>query len=568
MQLLAAVEEAVRLQLPPRESLLPLAEDALRRLSRHHGLTTVLEDMLVGAALEACEELLRAGRAANLERPFELVLDFDAQAAEVALVYDSRIPLNPHLTEPYEVPAASAAPEGINLDTLWLHLIKHRMDRVFFEVKGPESLLRLVKHRRDEGEEKRLWFLGMAPALRPGLNLQYSGPERAPGAVLIQDFDSGKVFRFGPLEALAIRLMDGQRTLYDIYLALVEESGAISPHRLGLLYEALESAGMLAVPEGPAGAARPRPWRQRLLNPVFSIPRADAVVETVHRWLRPLVSPAGFFLLLAIGLSGAVPLGGIISRLDATGLPDLERLIRQHPASVLVVYVLQMLAVAGHELAHGLTCKHFGGRVPRLGLMLYLASFIFFCDTTAAWNFTSRRQRILVSLAGPLVTFACLGGCLWAAGHFLGTGSFWEPVCLMSGLLLALALVMNFNPFIRMDAYYMLLDLTGIGNLREKSFRFLGSQILGRWRTNRPEAMDLAGNRPWIFWLYGLLGGIVTLALFLLPFIYLVRLVLREGFHGAWMILGLTALALTLFGLSHKAMTRLRLLRHREYKLK
>jgi len=565
---LSATDETVHLRLPPREGLLPLAEDALRRLSRHNGLNRALEDMLVGAVLEACEELLRAGRGEKLERPFELVLAFDARTAEVTIVYDSRIPLNPHLTKPYEVPAARTAPEGISLDTLWLHLIKHRMDRVFFEVKGPESLLRLVKHRRDEGEEKRLWFLGMTPALRPGLNLQYSGPDKSPTAVLIQDFNSGKVFRFGPVEALAVRAMDGQRTLYDIYLHHVDEFGPISPHRLGVLYEALESAGMLAAPEDEAGQAHQRSWLQRLVNPVFSIPRADAVVEAAHRWLQPLISPAGLVLLLAIGLSGAIPLGWILSRLDSTGLPDLERLIRQHPASPLAVYVLQMLALACHELAHGVTCKHFGGRVPRMGMTLYLASFIFFCDTTSSWNFASRRHRILVSLAGPLVTFAFLGGSLWASNHFLGAGSFWEPVCLMSCLLFAFVLVMNLNPFIRMDAYYVLMDLTGIGNLREKSFRFLGSKLLGRWWAGRGEIPEADSRRRLVFWSYGVLGGIVTTALYLLPMIYLVRLVATEGFYGGGTIIGLAALALTLFGLSHKAMKKLRHLRYREYKIK
>jgi hypothetical protein len=89
---LAVEDNTVRLKLPPRESLLPLAEDALRRLSRHGELSPALEEMLVGAVLEACEELLRAGRAVSLEQPFELVLDFSAEAAEVAIASPMRCP--------------------------------------------------------------------------------------------------------------------------------------------------------------------------------------------------------------------------------------------------------------------------------------------------------------------------------------------------------------------------------------------------------------------------------------------------------------------------------------------
>lgn len=565
---MAAEDQAVRLKLPPRENLLPLAEDALRRLSRHSELTPALEEMLVGAVLEACEELLRAGRAANIEQAFELVFDFGPEAAEVALLYNAKIPLNPLLTEPYEVPTVSSDPEDINLDTLWLHLIKHRMDRVFFEVKGPVQSLHLVKYRRDQGEERRLWFLGRAPALLAGLNVEFTGPADSPSGVLIQDFSSGKVFRFGPTEALVIRLMDGQRTLNDIYMHLIEEMGPTSPHRLGVLYETLEAAHMLATPDNPAGQPSGRSWLRRLANPVFSIPRADAFAEAVNGWFRPLISPLGVWVLVAIGLSGAIPFWYNHARLFQVGLPELEHLIALHPWSLLAIYAIQMLMVAFHELAHGVTCKHFGGRVPRLGMMLYLASFVFFCDTTSAWNFPRKSHRIMVSLAGPLVTFAFLGGALWATGHFLGTGSFWEPVFILSSLFFFFGLVMNFNPFIRMDAYYMLMDLTGIGNLRERSFRFLGRRLLGTWLPGSEKEQVLDERQRVIFWLYGVLGVLVTAVMFILPFVHFARLLTAENPFSGILILGAIALAMALFSFSHKALSRLRAMRRRKYKIK
>jgi putative peptide zinc metalloprotease protein len=42
-----------------------------------------------------------------------------------------------------------------------------------------------------------------------------------------------------------------------------------------------------------------------------------------------------------------------------------------------------------------------------------------------------------------------------------------------------LGLVMNFNLFIRMDAYHMLMDWTGIPNLRQRSFSYLQRKLLG-----------------------------------------------------------------------------------------
>ncbi|MCA1989098.1 MAG: hypothetical protein LDL07_08140, partial [Desulfarculus sp.] len=61
---------------------------------------------------------------------------------------------------------------------------------------------------------------------------------------------------------------------------------------------------------------------------------------------------------------------------------------------------------------------------------------------------------------------------------------------------------------------------------------------------------------------------IFTAALFLLPFIYLTRLVIAEGWRGGKVAIGLVVLALAMFGLSHQAVNRLRGMRRQEYKIK
>ena len=170
---------------------------------------------------------------------------------------------------------------------------------------------------------------------------------------------------------------------------------------------------------------------------------------------------------------------------------NLEEAFLSNPLLILPVYLLTLVHVTLHELGHGVTCKHYGGKVPRLGIMFYMASFIFYCDTTAAWNFPEKKHRILVSLGGPIISFAIMGAGLWGAGYYAGTGLIWEPVFVAFSLFNFFGLVMNFNPFIKMDAYYMLLDYTGIPNLRECSFKFLERKTLGWMGVGSDEAIKV-----------------------------------------------------------------------------
>ena len=58
-----------------------------------------------------------------------------------------------------------------------------------------------------------------------------------------------------------------------------------------------------------------------------------------------------------------------------------------------------------HELGHALACKHFGGEVPEMGVLLLVFVPCLYCDVTDAWRLPSKWQRILISSAGMIVEF-------------------------------------------------------------------------------------------------------------------------------------------------------------------
>ncbi len=543
---------------------LGLIEQTVSSFAKSTGVSEILCPMLTGAVLEACEMLISASDKAGSQNTFNLGLEFRDMALIVEIEYDGSVRLNPHEVEDYEVPDSADDLHNLNPDSLWLHLIKRRMDRVFFRVNGSRRCLRMIKYVREAGSERLDWIMVMRPKLKKEILLHLSDQKAVHPSGVLQGPD-GAVLKLGPSETFVIRRLDGTTSLYDIYMSHVEELGLISPGDLAGLYERLEACNMLA----DADNDRRQPgWRRmlhRLVNPDISIPRADALVTRAYSMSRFFFTPIGLVVLLALGLSGAIPAWQHFEQFKETFV-SMEAALTGNLLIPLLLYVLVLFHVMLHELGHGVVCKHYGGQVPRLGVMFYLATFIFYCDTTASLNFP-RRQRLMVSMGGPIVSFAILGAGLWVAGALAGTSSPWETVFVVFSIINFFALVMGFNPFIKMDGYYLLSDLAGIPNLRDRSFRFLQRRLLGRLGFG--EDKDLLAMR-WerrIFWYYGIFGLIITVVFQVLPVLTLVYLLQAESASGGRLLWTVTICTLILLRVASVSLLKLNAMREHEYKL-
>lgn len=560
-----AKNKQLTISLPPDGQWMVLAQNALHDYCRIAGFSEKLTEMCANSAMEACEELVRLSAEAGVDEPFDLILDSRGETVVIDIAYSGRIPLNPQKAEDYEIPDEGTGLDDVNLDTLWLHIIKKRMDRVRFMVQGARHVLRIIKYRREEGKERQAWIMAVKPELRGDLLLHLDDKDAEQPGGTLQARGTGAI-RLGPSEAFFVRNMDGKRSFHDLYMSHIDVLGLISPGTLVQLYEKLESMNMLVDHSRKRAGSPIKRVLGRIVNPDFSIPNADAVVTSVHRKAQFLCSQWGVGLLILTGLSGLVPALMHHGRLLEV-VANLEVVVTESPWVLLPFYGLTIIHIALHELGHGVACKHFGGLVPRLGVMFYLASFIFYCDTTAAWSFARKRDRILVSLAGPLMTFAVLGASLWAAGALAGSGGPWESILVAFCLSNLFILAMNFNPFIKMDAYYMLLDYTGIANLRERSFSHLKHRLLNWLGAGSREKIQCTLFERRIFIWYGVLGGVVTMLFFALPLYRLNLLLTAESVTGGRLLLAVVVTALLVFRLGRLAYSKIRNVRYREYSL-
>ena len=141
------------------------------------------------------------------------------------------------------------------------------------------------------------------------------------------------------------------------------------------------------------------------------------------------------------------------------------------------LYTVGMLIVALHELAHAHACKHCGGRVPAMGFALVYLLPAFYTDTTEGFVKGTLFQRLTISFAGvwsEMLLYAVATPIWWgsAPGTVVHNAAYF--VMILCGFM---NVVVNWNPLIRLDGYFMLCDIVGITSLKEDSTAYTSAWV-------------------------------------------------------------------------------------------
>jgi putative peptide zinc metalloprotease protein len=140
-----------------------------------------------------------------------------------------------------------------------------------------------------------------------------------------------------------------------------------------------------------------------------------------------------------------------------------------------------------HEFGHALTARRFGCRVPTMGVAFMVFWPVLYTDTTDAWRLSSKAQRLAISGAGVTVELI-IAAYATLAWTFLPQGALQSAAFLVATTTWVLSLLVNLNPFMRFDGYFLLSDLLEVENLQERSF------ALAKWRLR--EALFGFGEPP------------------------------------------------------------------------
>ena len=132
------------------------------------------------------------------------------------------------------------------------------------------------------------------------------------------------------------------------------------------------------------------------------------------------------------------------------------------------VWLALAFVTLGHEFAHGLTCKHHGGEVHEVGVLMLMLMPCFYCNVTDAWLFREKSKRLWVTLAGGYFELFLWSLCVFVWRLTLpGTLPHYLAFVVLSAS--GVQTLFNFNPLIKLDGYYLLSDWLEIPNLQARA---------------------------------------------------------------------------------------------------
>jgi putative peptide zinc metalloprotease protein len=192
------------------------------------------------------------------------------------------------------------------------------------------------------------------------------------------------------------------------------------------------------------------------------------------------------------------------------------------PEALLMALGIFILSACFHELGHAAALRYAGGKVRGMGLGMYLLYPVFYTDVTDSYRF-GRWARVRTDLGGFYFNLIFALGLL--AAYAVTQAEF----------LLLVVVLTNFDilrqslPFVRMDGYWVLADLTGIPDLFTHLPGFVKARIPFRNRGSHATQFRLKGWVAVCFALYVLVTGPLLLA----ALFFMVRSVPRAVASGA-----------------------------------
>ena len=299
--------------------------------------------------------------------------------------------------------------------------------------------------------------------------------------------------------------LDGQTPFETVRLRVEERFNVtLSRESLANFVTSLRESELLeSGPDGTGMRAKRGRWRGSLLYLRFKLFDPDELFNRLAGRVRFCFTP-GFVASAAATIVWALLLA--VANWDMLRA-DLSGLVRWEA----VIWLLAaMFAVStAHEFAHGLTCKHFGGEVREVGLLLMYFQPALYCNVSDTWLFPEKRKRLWVGFAGPYFELF-----LWACAVLVWRLT--DPeTSLNYGALAVLATsgfktLLNFNPLLKLDGYYLLSDLLGVPNLRRRAYSYLGAGIKRLVGLGGSALTEIPRRERRICLAYGLVSGALS----------------------------------------------------------
>ena len=336
---------------------------------------------------------------------------------------------------------------------------------------------------------------------------QQQTTESEEASFVVKDPETGKFYRFREVEHFILQQLDGSTPADHIRQRVEERFGAPLPSdTFDQFIKTLRRLGLLETKDAQGHMSRRRGRiRGSLLYLRFKAFDPDRLFNRLVGKVRFCFTPqflacSAALILLAFGIT--------VSNWDEISR-DFVRLLR--PELFLLAWLTIFVITTLHESAHGLTCKHFGGEVHEMGFLLIYFQPALYCNVSEAWLFPKKSHRLWVTVAGPYFEII-----LWAlatlAWRVTDSETWLNSAALVVVATSGIKTVLNLNPLMKLDGYYLLSDYLEVPNLRERAFQYLRESIKGSTGLPPETTREVTPRERRIYLSYGLAASVYSVA--------------------------------------------------------
>lgn len=291
---------------------------------------------------------------------------------------------------------------------------------------------------------------------------------------IVEDPIAGSHFSIGDQELEFLSLLKSEKSAIEACLKLKKCYPEVQVNALISFIEHLKNHGLLVGHEVKVndrkGISKAALIFQKLIYFRISLFRPDDFLNSTVSLMRWLGAP--WFRALC----NFVLLGGLLFLIR-----DFERYVSTSqylltPLGSFLFILTFMCVKAGHELAHAYVTKSLGCHVRSMGVAFILGWPILYTDVTDAWKCPDKKSRMAIDCAGVLFELYLAGFAL-VLWQFTDPGIFQSLLFYLSCVSILISFLVNLNPFMKFDGYYLLMDAWGIPNLQARSFALLKNKL-------------------------------------------------------------------------------------------
>ena len=376
------------------------------------------------------------------------------------------------------------------------------------------------------------------------------------------------VLRFAPEQWKLIQLFDGNRSYQEISDLSVQETGVLFDEesvreitsfladKTDFIYKTPLEKNIILKQE-LRGQRRKK--RKRFQVPDFTDivvkewPNADRYISQLYPKLKFIYTP--WFVLLTL-FSFAVMLWMWADKFGEIWTDSFQfyNFTAKSGTDLLEFWILFAFMAFFHETAHGLTCKHFGGNVEKMGFTLMYFAPSFFCDASQVWIYGGKWERIATAIAGiwiDLILCVIATVIWWGTATGMVIHDIAYKVMMVTGIGVSL---LNLNPLIKLDGYLIFSELIHEPDLKEKTTAYL-SGIVRKNIFHLPAEVEYVPRRRRPFYvIYAILSGLY--GYLLLSFLMVLSFHILQAYTPEWAFVPAIAIGYWVFKSRIKMLVR------------